>query len=119
MAEERSDGKPDRRRAVALRYHSSEDASPRVLAKGQGEIAERIIALAASHGVPLHEDRDLVQLLGVLDLDVEVPPGLYRALAEVLAHVYRANAQLREEQGQRVLPAGLASAQPGAGRTPR
>jgi flagellar biosynthesis protein len=116
MAEERSDGKPDRRRAVALRYHSSEDASPRVLAKGQGEIAERIIALAASHGVPLHEDRDLVQLLGVLDLDVEVPPGLYRALAEVLAHVYRANAQLREEQGQRARPA---APPPGMERRPR
>lgn len=107
MAEERSEARPDRRRAVALRYHSSADASPRVLAKGQGEIAERIIALATSHGVPLHEDRDLVQLLGVLDLDVEVPPSLYRALAEVLAHVYRANALLREEQGRRVLPAAL------------
>jgi flagellar biosynthesis protein len=107
MAEERAEARTDRRRAVALRYHSSEDTSPRVLAKGQGEIAERIIAVAALHGVPLHEDRDLVQLLGVLDLDVEVPPTLYRALAEVLAHIYRANAQLREEQGQRTLPAAL------------
>jgi len=106
MAEDR-EARPERRRAVALRYHSSEDSSPRVLAKGQGEIAERIIAVAARHGVPLHEDRDLVQLLGVLELDVEVPPSLYRALAEVLAHVYRANAQLREEQGQRVLAAAL------------
>jgi flagellar biosynthesis protein len=93
------DRRPDRRRAVALRYLHAEDSAPRILAKGQGEIAERIIAVAAHHGVPMHEDRDLVQLLGVLDLDVEVPPNLYRALAEVLAHIYRTNARLRELKG--------------------
>lgn len=80
-----------RRRAVALRYREEEAEAPKVLAKGQGPVAERIIALARSHGIPLHEDRDLVRLLGILDLDAEVPPAMYRALAEVLAHVYRAN----------------------------
>jgi flagellar biosynthesis protein len=85
-----------RRRAVALRYDQDSESAPRVLAKGNGDIAERIIALAREHGIPLHEDRDLVRLLGVLDLDIEVPPQLYRALAEVLAHVYRANAALSE-----------------------
>ncbi len=85
----------ERRRAVALRYQNDLDAAPRVLAKGQGDVAERIIALAQRHGIPLHEDHDLVTLLGILDLDVIVPPTLYRALAEVLAHVYRANAALR------------------------
>ena len=87
-----------RRRAVALRYDEANEAAPRVLAKGQGDIAERIIALANQHGIPLHEDRDLVRLLGVLDLDIEVPPALYRAMAEVLAHVYRANAALAEQR---------------------
>ncbi len=86
----------ERRRAVALRYQNDVDAAPRVLAKGQGDVAERIIALAERHGIPLHEDHDLVTLLGILDLDVVVPPTLYRALAEVLAHVYRANAALRD-----------------------
>ncbi len=80
-----------RRRAVAVRYREDEADAPKVLAKGQGPVAERIIALARSHGIPLHEDRDLVRLLGILDLDAEVPPSMYRALAEVLAHVYRAN----------------------------
>ena len=87
-----------RRRAVALRYDEDNESAPRVLAKGHGDIAERIIALAQEHGIPLHEDRDLVRLLGVLDLDIEVPPQLYRALAEVLAHVYRANATLAEQR---------------------
>ena len=85
---------PGRRRAVALRYDEASEMAPRVLAKGQGDVAERIIALAEQHGIPLHEDQDLVRLLSILDLDVEVPPTLYRALAEVLAHIYRANAKL-------------------------
>lgn len=82
-----------RRRAVAVRYRNDDDRAPRVLAKGGGEIAERIIALARQHGIPLHEDRDLVHLLGLIELDTEIPPALYRALAEILAHLYRANAR--------------------------
>lgn len=84
-------GREARRRAVAMRYRQEMEHAPRVVAKGQGDVAERIIALAREHGIPLHEDKDLVQLLGLLEIDVEVPPDLYRALAEVLAHVYRAN----------------------------
>jgi flagellar biosynthesis protein len=83
----------ERKQAVAVRYDAEQESAPRVLAKGQGTVAERILALAAAHGIPLHEDRDLVHLLGALELDVEVPPGLYKALAEVLAHLYRANAK--------------------------
>ena len=84
--------KPDApRKAVALRYHADVDHAPRLLAKGGGMVADRIIALAKEHGVPLHEDRDLVTLLAGLEIDAEVPPALYQALAEVLAHVYRAN----------------------------
>ena len=50
----------ERPRAVALRYDQDHESAPRVLAKGQGPVAERIIALAHEHGIPLHEDRDLV-----------------------------------------------------------
>ena len=84
-------GREARRRAVAMRYDQAREHAPRVVAKGQGPVAERIIDIAREHGIPMHEDRDLVQLLGLLELDAEVPPDLYRALAEVLAHVYRAN----------------------------
>jgi flagellar biosynthesis protein len=82
---------PDRRRAVALRYNQEAESAPRVLAKGTGDIAERIMALAHEHGIPLHEDRDLIALLAVLEIDELIPPALYAALAEVLAFVYRAN----------------------------
>lgn len=80
-----------RRRAVAMRYDHDKESAPRVLAKGQGPIAERIIALAREHGIPMHEDRDLVHLLGALQIDAEIPPTLYQALAEVLSHLYRLN----------------------------
>ncbi len=81
------------RRAVAMRYRQGDDHAPKITAKGSGLIAEKIMELARAHGIPLHEDADLVRLLGVLETDVEIPPTLYRALAEVLAHVYRANAK--------------------------
>ncbi len=81
----------NRRRAVALRYRQDQESAPRVLARGSGDVADRIIALAREHGIPLHEDRDLIGLLSALDLNEVVPPTLYLVLAEVLAHVYRAN----------------------------
>jgi flagellar biosynthesis protein len=86
---------PPRPAAVAMRYDADSDGAPKVVAKGHGEVAERILAIAAEHGIPLHEDKDLLRLLMVLDLDVEIPPHMYKALAEVLAHVYRVNGQQR------------------------
>jgi flagellar biosynthesis protein len=80
---------------VAVRYREDLEAAPRVLARGKGPVAERILEIAREHGIPLHEDADLVHLLGALDLDAEVPPALYRALAEVLAHIYRINGRQR------------------------
>ena len=81
----------DPRVAVALRYLAGADEAPRVVARGRGEIAERILALAKEHGVPVHPDRDLVEALSALDVGAQVPPKLYEALAEVLAYVYRVN----------------------------
>ena len=54
-------------------------------------LAEKIIELAQENEVPLHENPDLVAVLAKLDLDTEIPEQLYRAVAEVLAFVYRLN----------------------------
>jgi len=81
-------------RAVALRYDRAKDGAPRVVAKGRGQVAENIIALAREHGVPLHEDPNLAAALSALDIETEVPPELYRAVAEVLAFIYRLNGKL-------------------------
>jgi flagellar biosynthesis protein len=72
--------------AVALQYDGNE--APRITATGKGEIAERIMALAEEHGIPLREDPDLVTLLAQLDLGTEIPSNLYVAVAEVLAFAY-------------------------------
>ena len=64
-----------------------------MVAKGQGVIAERILELARAHDVPIREDRNLVQVLSLLDLDEQIPPHAYRAVAEILAFLYRINAR--------------------------
>ncbi len=86
-----------RRKAIALRYDSEEDQAPRVIAKGSGYVAERILELAQEHDLPIHEDPDLVALLAKLDVGSEIPEALYRAIAEVLAFVYQVN---RAAQGK-------------------
>ena len=82
-----------RRKAVALRYDLEQDSAPRVIAKGAGVVAERIIELAAEHGLHVHSDPDLVAILSRLELDTLIPDDLYQAVAEVLAFVYRLNKQ--------------------------
>jgi flagellar biosynthesis protein len=76
-----------RSNAVALAYREGEGA-PKVVAKGQGLVAEQIIARAREAGVFVHESKDLVGLLMNVDLDREIPPALYRAIAELLAWLY-------------------------------
>jgi flagellar biosynthesis protein len=58
-------------------------------------VAEAITAVAREHHIPLHEDPNLVEVLEAMDIDLEVPPALYRAVAEVLAFVYRVNGKLK------------------------
>jgi flagellar biosynthesis protein len=79
--------------AVALRYTPGEDEAPRVTAKGRGPIAEKILELARAHNVPVRQDRNLVQVLSRLELEQEIPPSVYRAVAEILAFVYRLSQQ--------------------------
>jgi flagellar biosynthesis protein len=77
--------------AAALRYEPEKDDAPRLVAKGRGKIAERIIELAREHGVTIYEDHELTEVLSRLDLNQMIPPELYYAVAEVLAFVYRLN----------------------------
>jgi flagellar biosynthesis protein len=85
----------DRLRVAALRYERGTDRAPRVVARGEGHIAERILAVARESGIPIHEDRELVQVLAKLDIDSEIPLEVYQAVAEVLAFLYRASQPCR------------------------
>jgi len=88
--------KKTRDTAVALKYNEESDTAPRVVAKGFGQTAEKIRELAQKRGIPIKRDGDLVELLAQIDIDREIPPQLYAAVAEVLAMVYRANNSIRE-----------------------
>jgi len=90
--------KDKRKKAVALKYDRLKDGAPEVSAKGQGKVAENIIALALAHGVPVKDDPDLVEVLASLDISQEIPPEIYVAVAELLAFVYGANAKRPEKK---------------------
>ncbi len=74
--------------AVAVKYSEDEDNAPRVVAKGWGNIADKIIQIAEAYNVPTYENKDLSILLSALDVDYEIPPELYYAVAEVLVFIY-------------------------------
>lgn len=79
------------KKAVALRYDAGTDKAPRVSAKGQGIVAEKIIQLARENGIPVKDDPDLVEILSGLELEAEIPPSVYVVVAELLAFAYSVN----------------------------
>jgi flagellar biosynthesis protein len=102
-----SDVSPGRQqRAVALAYAAG-SAAPTVVAKGRGLVAGQIIERAKEAGVFVHESKELVALLMDIDLDGQIPPALYRAIAELLAWLYHIESA---QQLGRTLPAPPQSA---------
>lgn len=85
------------KRVIALRYQPEQELAPRVIAKGSGDIARQIIERAVEHGIPLQEDPTLVQLLSKIELEHQIPPELYRVVAEVLSFVYRMELRAKEQ----------------------
>ena len=77
------------KRAIALSYQNNDNAAPKVVAKGSGFVAERILDTAKQHSVPVYQNKTLVSMLMAVELDREIPPELYQAVAEVLAYIYR------------------------------
>lgn len=88
--------KPPVQKAVALGYDLKSDPAPKVLATGEGLIAEQIIKLAEEHGIHIHTDANLVEVLAALELDEFIPLEAYAAVAEVLSYLYKQN-KLREK----------------------
>ncbi|MCL2844207.1 MAG: EscU/YscU/HrcU family type III secretion system export apparatus switch protein [Chitinivibrionia bacterium] len=83
--------KKEAKKSVALQYDEEKDVSPKVVAKGAGNVAEKIIEKAKDNEIPIYEDKALVEVLSEIELDREIPPELYKAVAEVLAWVYKAH----------------------------
>lgn len=84
----RAQGRPDRPSAIALSYADRRKA-PIVVAKGYGAAADAIVQCAHDHGLYVHASPDLVKLLMHVDLDEQIPPELYLAVAGVLAWLYQ------------------------------
>ncbi|MCF6466394.1 EscU/YscU/HrcU family type III secretion system export apparatus switch protein [Clostridium sp. Cult2] len=83
------------KKAVALSYKEGYKA-PKVLAKGKGEIAERIVEVGKEEKIEIYEDKELIEELINLDLHEEIPPQLYEAVAKIVFFVY----QLDKEKGE-------------------
>ena len=83
--------------AVALKYDREEAEAPVVVAKGKGLVAEKIKEIARKHGVPVVENKPLAQsLFKLVEVGMEIPVSLYKAVAELLAYVYRLNSKVVE-----------------------
>jgi len=89
--------KSESKTAVALKYDKNQNNAPKVTAKGKGHVADKIITLAQQNNIPLYKDQGLVQVLEALELNTEIPPELYRAVAEVLAFIYKLNSSVRNK----------------------
>ena len=83
---------------VSLQYNRGGDHAPKVTAKGQGWVAEKIIAMAQEQNIPIKKDKDLMELLEKIDVDQEIPEALYKIVAELLAWVYHLNKECPGKQ---------------------
>jgi len=84
------------RRAVALKYDPHQMHAPKVVGKGTGEVAERILETAQNSGVPIQEDQSLVEVLSKLDIDQQIPTELFEVVAEILSFIYRADRDAKD-----------------------
>ncbi|MCD6291897.1 MAG: EscU/YscU/HrcU family type III secretion system export apparatus switch protein, partial [Deltaproteobacteria bacterium] len=82
-AENSTSNRSRRLRAAALKYDQERHEAPLMVAKGSGEVAERIIAMAKKHDIPLQRDPELLQILMKLEINQEIPENVFHAVAEV------------------------------------
>lgn len=81
--------KETRKEAIVLQYDQEEDTAPKIIGKGKGRTAEKILEAAKENKIPIQEDASLAELLGTLNVSESIPVELYEAVAEVFAFVYR------------------------------
>src|SRR6056297_551966 len=75
--------------AAALKYNPDEVPVPKIVAQAKGELARRIVEVALENDIPIYKDEKLVEKLLELDYYSEIPPELYKAVAEVIVYVYQ------------------------------
>ncbi len=93
----RAPKKSPRKTAVAIQYDRATMPAPEVVAKGRGIVAEKLIAMARENGIPIVEDKLLVEMLDKLNLNQQIPGELYQVVAEILVAVYKAEAGVKKK----------------------
>jgi len=84
-------------KAAAIVYDQT--GAPRIVAKGVGEVARKMIEAAEAEGIPIQKNEVLIEALIQVELTKEIPPQLYRAVAEILAFIYKLDKKkLRERE---------------------
>jgi flagellar biosynthesis protein len=84
-------------KAVALGFDIKNDDAPKVLAIGNGQIAENIVQIAKDNNIPTHKDTDLVEILSILDIYEHIPVEVYSVVAEIFSHIYRINDKKKQK----------------------
>jgi flagellar biosynthesis protein len=83
------------RRQIAVALHYDRTGAPRVVAKGKGQIGAKIIEVAKANDIPIEENEVLAGALSNVDIGDEIPPDLYKAVAEVLIFVLKLSGRVR------------------------
>ncbi|MFT5701675.1 MAG: flagellar biosynthesis protein [Desulforhopalus sp.] len=91
------DNRQKQKKAIAILYDDSKTSAPKIIARGRGTIAEKIIETAREAGIHIQQDPNLVELLAKVDVGEEIPVELYQTVAEVLAFVYKVNNRFKDK----------------------
>lgn len=86
-------------KASALKYNKNKDLAPKLIAKGDDFLAEKIIQLAKENNIPIKEDADLVEILNILEINEEIPSEIYSIVAEIFAFLYNVNKSYDQPKG--------------------
>ena len=87
-----------KKKATALQYNINKDNAPKMIAKGEHYLAQKIIEIAKENNIPIKEDRDLVELLSKLEINQEIPQDMYKAIAEVFSFIYKLSKENDEKK---------------------
>jgi flagellar biosynthesis protein len=85
-------------KAFAIKDNKNHTSRPRIVAKGHGKVAEKILRLAFDNDIRVRTDEDLVEILSVVEEDCEIPLEAFAAVAEILSYVYNANSQMLSDK---------------------
>jgi flagellar biosynthesis protein len=78
-----------RKNVSVLKYEENQDISPKLIAKGNGIVADNILKEAEKYQIPIRKDPSLSELLSQLEINQSIPEELYQAVAEVFAFIYK------------------------------